>query len=140
MKAVLAAIMVTTLGVQAFPAQARIAAAPKVAPEAVSTDDLPLTPRFATLLTGYRNCVLREVDQSVPLSDQKTMAQRAMSACALARGELRTQLLSDIRAQKPQISPALAQRAARTGLDQLDPMIEQAAVDWAHMRYARDMY
>jgi hypothetical protein len=109
-------------------------------PAAISSlDDLPLTPRFANLLTSYRNCVLRQVDQGI-LGEQAAMAREAMSACALSRGELGAQLLADIRDAHPALGHALARTTAEAGMAQLEPMIEAAAVDQAHMRYASTMY
>lgn len=106
---------------------------------ALSTEELPLTDRFAGLLTSYRNCVLAEVEAS-PLGIQETMAREAMTACAISRGELRAQLISDIREKLPKVSNAVALRSAEGGLAQVDPMIEAAAIDWAHRRYASTMY
>ena len=137
MKSALAAIMVTIAGISALPASAHEAARPDTQPISSSTDELPLTARFASLLTGYRNCVLAEVEAS-PLGRQQDMAKEAMSACAIARSELRTQLVSDIAAQQPRLSNALVLRSADSGMAQVDPMIEAAAVDWAHLRYVRD--
>lgn len=145
MKAGLAALLVTMAVVQALPATAREAVpAPQTpAPQTIaasSVAELPLTQRFASLLTSYRNCVLRQVDRTTQLGDQQEMAQNAMSACALSRGELRSQLIADIRNEQPHLSSALVLSHADTGLEQVDPMIEAAAIDWAHMRYARDMH
>jgi len=137
-KALAAAIMVTALGLQALPAFAQDPA-PTLAKPAASTDDLPLTPRFSALLSKYRDCVLQQVDQA-PLGDQRVMAQDAMAACALSRGEMQAQLLSDIRAQSPATPQKIALRSAETGMDQIDPMIEESAVDWAHVRYGRSMF
>ncbi len=142
MKSALAAIMITMAGLSALPASAREAARPAAQPVAqsatMSADELPLTDRFASLLTGYRNCVLAEVEAS-PLGRQQDMAKEAMSACATSRGELRAQLVSDIAAQQPKLGNALVLRSADSGMAQVDPMIEAAAVDWAHLRYVRDM-
>jgi hypothetical protein len=135
-KAGLATIMVTATAFLALPAIAQEVA---VTPVSVSTDDLPLTEGFSVLLTSYRNCVLRQVD-SGQLGSQQEMAKEAMSACALARGALRSQLVTDIRSQRPHMADAVALISADGGLEQVDPMIEAAAVDWAHMRYARTMY
>jgi hypothetical protein len=129
--------MVTAFGLQALPALAqRPVATTKVAS---TTDDLPLTPQFAALLSKYRDCVLHQVDQAA-LGDQRMMAQDAMSACALSRGEVQAQLLSDIRSQKPAAPQMIAMRSAETGMDQVDPMVEESAIDWAHVRYARSMF
>lgn len=136
MKAGLAAILVTMAAFQALPAAAQEAAPQQVA---VSNAELPLTERFSSLLTSYRNCVLRQVD-SGQLGHQQEMAKAAMSACALARGALRSQLVSDIQSDQPDLGAALALSHADSGLEQVDPMIEAAAIDWAHMRYARNMY
>lgn len=134
MKAGLMIAMVLT-GLSALPASAQTPARPVT----ISADDLPLTPRFATLLTGYRNCVLKQIDQA-PLGSQQDMAAQAMSACALSRGELQSQLISDVRSAYPKAASAAAAKAAEHGIDQLDPMIEQAAVAQAHARYARNMH
>jgi len=139
-KALLASILVTTLAMQALPAQAQQAEPVAVQTGATASDDLPLTPRFASLLSSYRDCVLHEVDEKIALGDQRAMAQQAMSACALSRGEMRAQLVSDILKQDPALNPAKAASAADTGVEQIEPMIEQAAVDWAHVRYARTMH
>ncbi len=140
MKACLATLMVSLSAFSgpafsALPASAR-EAAPQ--PVAQSTADLPLTDRFASLLTSYRNCVLAEVDAS-PLGVQQAMARDAISACSLSRGQLRGQLVSDIRASRPRISATVALRSADSGMAQVDPMIEAAAVDWVHLRYASHM-
>ncbi len=82
--------------------------------------------------------MLAEVD-ATPLAAHQDMAREAMSACAVTRKELRAQLILDIRAQQPKISNAVALRSAESGMAQVDPMIESAAVDWAHLRYVRDM-
>ncbi len=137
MKSALAAIMVTMATLSAFPASAEAAKPDAVAQTAAATDDLPLTAQFAGLLTSYRNCVLAEVN-AAPLGVQQDMAREAMSACAVSRGALRTQLISDIRAQQPRASHAVALRSANSGMAQVDPMIEAAAIDWAHLRYVRD--
>ncbi len=139
MKAGLAAILVTMAMSQALPANARTAATPAPQQIALNSAELPLTERFASLLTSYRNCVLRQVDRT-QLGEQQEMARTAMSACALSRGELRTQLISDIQNEQPHLSVALVLHHADTGLEQVDPMIEAAAVDWAHVRYARNMH
>ncbi len=135
MKSGLTAIMVIMAGSVSLPAFAQDAA-PQ--PVAVSADDLPLTARFATLLGSYRNCVLEQVDDA-PLGLQQDMAKNAMQACALTRGELRNQLIADIQAQDTRMDADLAAQSADNGLQQVDPMIEAAAVDWAHVRYARNM-
>ncbi len=136
MKAGLATLLVTVIALSPLPASARTATAQ---PVSLTADELPLTDQFADLLTSYRNCVLMKVDAS-PLGSQQDMAQQAMSACALSRGELRAQLISDIQAQQPAISNAVALRGAESGLAQVDPMIEAAAIDRAHIRYSRNMY
>lgn len=135
MKAVSALILLSALSVAAS-ALAQGAPAPK---SASATDDLPLTPRFSALLSGYRDCVLQEVDKTA-LGSQQAMANAAMQACALARGEVEAQLLADVRAQNPSQAHKVAYRAAQDGMAQIDPMIEATAVDWAHVRYARSMY
>lgn len=135
MKAGLTLVMGILAMTSALPASAKQV----TQPIALSTEELPLTDRFAGLLTSYRNCVLAEVEAS-PLGVQKTMAREAMTACAISRGELRSQLISDIREKLPKISNAVALRSAEGGLAQVDPMIEQAAIDWAHRRYASTMY
>lgn len=137
MKSALAAIMVTFATMSALPASAEEAAKPHAQPAAASTDELPLTAQFASLLTSYRNCVLSEVD-AAPLGVQQDMAREAMSACAISRGALRSQLIADIRAQQPKLGNAVTLKNADDGLAQVDPMIEAAAIDWAHMRYVRD--
>lgn len=139
-KALLATIVMTTLGMQALPAQAQQAEPAAVQTGATATDDLPLTPRFASLLSSYRDCVLHEVDEKIALGNQRDMALQAMSACALSRGEMRAQLVSDILRQDPALSTTRATSAADTGVEQIEPMIEQAAIDWAHVRYARTMH
>jgi hypothetical protein len=136
-KALLATIAMATLGLTALPAQARTPVA--VQSDATASADLPLTPRFASLLASYRDCVLREVDENIPLGDHHSMARQALTACALSRGEMQAQLLSDILQQRPALSPALAASVADNGIGQIEPMIEQAAIDWAHVRYARIM-
>jgi hypothetical protein len=125
--------------ITALPASAKAPVKPVAQPVSLSSDELPLTDRFASMLTSYRNCVLAEVEAS-PLGVQQQMAREAMSACAISRGELRAQLISDIREKQPKLSNAVALRSAEGGLAQVDPMIEQAAIDWAHKRYARSMY
>lgn len=135
MKAGLTLVMGILAMTSALPASAK----QMTQPIALSTEELPLTDRFAGLLTSYRNCVLAEVEAS-PLGIQETMAREAMTACAISRGELRSQLISDIREKLPKISNAVALRSAEGGLAQVDPMIEEAAIDWAHKRYARTMY
>ncbi|MBO9575800.1 MAG: hypothetical protein J7494_08705 [Sphingobium sp.] len=136
MKSGLAVILVTATAFFALPAAAQEATAQRAAP---SAEDLPLTDNFANLLTSYRNCVLKHVDRSDLGITQQDMAKNAMSACALARGELRSQLLEDIKNIRPQMASALIMRDADNGLEQVDPMIEAAAVDRAHARYARAM-
>jgi len=140
MKAGLTLVMGILAMTSALPASAqKISGKQMTQPIALSTEELPLTDRFAGLLTSYRNCVLAEVEAS-PLGIQETMAREAMTACAISRGELRAQLISDIREKLPKISNAVALRSAEGGLAQVDPMIEEAAIDWAHKRYARTMY
>lgn len=136
MKLGLTAIMVTATAFLALPATAQEATAQTVS---ATSDELPLTERFSSLLTNYRNCVLKQVDKG-QLGSQQDMAQAAMSACALSRGELRAQLVSDIQDQQPHLSAAVVLRNADSGIEQVDPMVEAAAVGWAHMRYARNMY
>lgn len=136
-KALLASIALTALSLQPLPASAQTPVS--VQSGATAVGDLPLTPRFAALLSGYRDCVLREVEETVALGDQREMARDAMSACVLSRWEMRTQLLSDILRSEPAISPAVAAASADSGVDQIEPMIHQAAVDWAHVRYGRIM-
>lgn len=136
MKAGIAAILITVTAFHALPA---FAGDTKAQPVAASADELPLTDTFASLLTSYRNCVLKHVDRADLGITQQDMAKNAMSACALARGELRSQLLQDIKAQRPMMASALVTRDADNGLEQVDPMIEAAAVDRAHARYARVM-
>lgn len=135
MKAGLTIVMGILAMTSALPASAKQA----TQQIALSMEELPLTDRFAGLLTSYRNCVLAEVEAS-PLGVQETMAREAMSACAISRGELRAQLISDIREKQPRIKNAVALVSAENGLAQVDPMIEAAAIDWAHKRYARTMY
>ncbi len=140
MKAGLATLMVSLSAFSgpafsALPASAREASSQ---PVALSTADLPLTDHFASLLTSYRNCVLAEVD-AAPLGVQQEMARDAISACSLSRTQLRAQLVSDIRASRPRTSSAIALRSAESGMAQVDPMIEAAAVDWVHLRYASNM-
>jgi hypothetical protein len=144
MKAVRIALLGFAFGLTALPtalmaASSDTESAQPVALSSLSPDELPLTSRFASLLTSYRNCVLQEVDQGM-LGEQQDMARTAMSSCALSRGELRAQLLMDIRTQRPALSPAAAQTSAESGIAMLEPMIEAAAVDQAHMRYASTMY
>ena len=136
MKLGLAVFLVTATAFYALPATAQQATAQ---PVAIAAEELPLTENFSNRLTSYRNCVLKQVDKG-QLGSQQDMAKSAMSACALSRGELRAQLVSDIQAQQPHLSTAIALRNAENGLEQVDPMVEAAAVDWAHMRYARTMY
>ncbi|MBO9671600.1 MAG: hypothetical protein J7485_13915 [Sphingobium sp.] len=131
--------MTLVMGILAMTSALPASAKQMTQPIALSTEELPLTDRFAGLLTSYRNCVLAEVEAS-PLGIQETMAREAMTACAISRGELRSQLISDIREKLPKISNAVALRSAEGGLAQVDPMIEEAAIDWAHKRYARTMY
>ena len=135
MKAGLTIVMGILAMTSALPASAKQA----TQQIALSMEELPLTDRFAGLLTSYRNCVLAEVEAS-PLGVQETMAREAMLACAISRGELRAQLISDIREKQPRIKNAVALVSAENGLAQVDPMIEAAAIDWAHKRYARTMY
>jgi hypothetical protein len=123
----------------ALPASAQRVSGRPATQIALSTEELPLTDRFAGLLTSYRNCVLAEIEAS-PLGVQEHMAREAMTACAISRGELRAQLISDIRVSRPRIGNAVALRSADNGLAQVDPMIESAAIDWAHKRYASTMY
>jgi hypothetical protein len=137
-KAILASAAVILGGI-GTPVLAGQQGAATAAPVSVVSDDLPLTPRFASLLTSYRNCVLIQVDAG-SLDDQRTMARQALSACAISRGEMRSQLLADIRASNPALAHAAAVQAAEAGLEQIDPMIEAAAIDRAHMAYARNMY
>jgi hypothetical protein len=143
MKSGLVALMVTALSLAIIPAASHAAPAsgPQAQPVALSAapEELPFTPRFANLLTNYRNCVLLQVDEGL-LGAQREMAREAMSACALSRGELRAQLISDLAATRPALDQAAAQTTAEAGLVQLDPMIEAVAVDQAHLRYARNMY
>jgi hypothetical protein len=131
------ALLVTMIALSPLPASAKSL---KAQPVSLTTDELPLTDQFADLLTSYRNCVLMKVDATSSLGAQQDMARQAMSACALSRGELQAQLISDIRAQQPAISNAVALRSAESGMAQVDPMIEAAAIDRAHIRYARTMY
>jgi hypothetical protein len=139
------ATMVTAIGLAAISSPSL--ASPSLSSDAparpaalsVAPEDLPLTPHFAGKLTRYRNCVLKAVDSGM-LGEQTAMARDAMSACALSRGELRSQLLADLRAAHPALNPSAALATAETGMAQLDPMIEAAAIDQAHLRYARDMH
>src|SRR5690349_7959658 len=117
MKLGLAAIFVTATAFYALPAAAQEA---KAQPVSVASDELPLTERFSNLLTSYRNCVLKQVDQG-QLGSQQDMAKTALSACALSRGELRAQLISDIQEKQPHLSAAVALRSAESGLEQVDP-------------------
>jgi hypothetical protein len=140
MKAAVTTFFVAMATLSALPASAQKVFGKQATQQiALSTEELPLTDRFAGLLTSYRNCVLAEVEAS-PLGVQENMAREAMTACAISRGELRTQLISDIRETRPRIGHAVALRSADNGLAQVDPMIEQAAIDWAHRRYASTMY
>jgi hypothetical protein len=139
MKTTATTLLVATATITALPASAKAPVKPVAQPVSLSSDELPLTNRFASMLTSYRNCVLAEVEAS-PLGVQQQMAREAMSACAISRGELRAQLISDIREKQPKLGNAVALRSAEEGLAQVDPMIEQAAIDWAHKRYARSMY
>jgi len=134
MKAILATLMVSSAAFLALPASANSG----TQPAALSTADLPLTDHFAGLLTSYRNCVLAEVD-AAPLGAQRDMAQQAMSACGVSRDHLRAQLVSDIRSSQPALSSAMALRSADHGMEQVDPMIEAAALNWVHLRYASNM-
>jgi len=140
MKAGLATLLVTMIALSPLPASAKsLTKSPAPQPVSLATDELPLTDQFADLLTSYRNCVLMKVDAET-LGTQQDMAHQAMSACALSRGELEARLISDIQAQQPAISNAVALRGAESGMAQVDPMIEAAAIDRAHIRYARTMY
>lgn len=136
MKAGLTTLLITLAALSPLPASAK---APVTKPVSLTTDELPLTDQFASLLTSYRNCVLLHVD-AAQLGSQQDMAHQAMSACALSRGELQAQLIADIQARQPKISNAVAYRGAQSGMAQVDPMIEAAAIDRAHIRYASNMY
>lgn len=136
MKAAVTMLFVTAAMMSALPASAHAAQAKMQTVSA--TADLPLTDQFADLLTSYRNCVLLKVE-AAPLGAQQEMAKQAMSACALSRSELRAQLVSDIQAQQPDVNAAVALRSADSGMDEVDPMIEAAALNQAHLRYARNM-
>ncbi|MBO9579760.1 MAG: hypothetical protein J7498_02610 [Sphingobium sp.] len=140
MKAGLTLVMGILAAMSALPASAQKMSGKQAAqPIALSAEEIPATDRFAGLLTRYRNCVLAEVE-AAPLGIQETMAREAMAACAISRGELRSQLFSDIREKRPKVGNAVALVSADYGVAQVDPMIEQAAIDWAHRRYARNMY
>ena len=102
------------------------------------SDELPLTPRFAAAVTAYRNCVMEAVDAG-SLADHREMASAAMAACAIARGQMASQLASDIRQQHPSFAPAAIDTSAANGLDTIEPMIEDAAIERAHAKYAQSM-
>ena len=138
MKARPAMMLVTAIALQPLPLFAHTAKLPVAQPVALAADELPMTARFASLVTTYRNCVLLQVDKGA-LASHGEMADRAMSACALSRHEVESQLVADIEAEHPKLAPAVATRSAQGGMDQIDPMIESAALERAHARYARDM-
>jgi hypothetical protein len=102
------------------------------------SEDLPMTPRFAAAVTAYRNCVMEAVDAG-SLADHHEMASAAMAACAIARGQMASQLASDIRQQHPGFTPVTADTSAASAVDQIEPMIEDAAIERAHAKYAQSM-
>src|SRR6478736_2168197 len=93
------------------------------AASAPASDDLPLTPRFAAAVTAYRNCVMEAVDAG-SIADHREMATAAMASCAIARGQMVSQLAADIQQQHPGFTPVAANTTAAGGVDQIDPMIE----------------
>tara|TARA_R110000782_G_scaffold167129_5_gene259153 strand:+ start:8208 stop:8609 length:402 start_codon:yes stop_codon:yes gene_type:complete len=133
MKKVLAAIMVTVLGAQALPALAETAAS------VPAQADMPFTEQFASALTRYRNCVLRQVDNQA-LTTIEHMTSEAISACVIAHGEVQQQLAADIRAQKRGHTQEVAMRHAQDAMASVDPMIEQAAAERARVAFARVMF
>ncbi len=131
-----AAIMVTAIGIQAAPALAKGAMEPASVQAQI---DMPFTPAFGASIDRYRNCVLRAVDAQA-LTSAATMAGDAMTACAMARTEVQHQLASDIAAQNPRHAQTVALTHAESGMATIDPMIEDAAVERAHMAFARVMF
>jgi hypothetical protein len=127
------------LSLIATPALAREGKPAPAQPAATaSNDELPLTPRFAAAVTAYRNCVMEAVDAG-SLADHRAMATAAMASCAIARGQMASQLASDIRQQRPSLAAVAVDTSAATGLEQIDPMIEDAAIERAHAKYAASM-
>jgi len=126
------------LSLIATPALAREGEPAKPATPAAASDELPLTPRFAAAVTAYRNCVMEAVDAG-SLADHREMATAAMASCAIARGQMASQLASDIRQQHPSFAPAAIDTTAANGLDTIEPMIEDAAIERAHAKYAQSM-
>jgi len=132
---ILAAIMVTALGAQAVPALAETVPSNASVP---AEAEMPFTEQFASALTRYRNCVLKQVDKQAP-GDKSQMVNEAMSACVLSRVELQEQLAADIRASSPVHSEEAALSQAEGALTGIDPMIEAAAAEHTSIVYARVM-
>ncbi|MGD9812215.1 MAG: hypothetical protein AB7U35_12945 [Sphingobium sp.] len=126
--------MVTALSFSTAPALAKNAAIASVH----SPADMPFTPAFGASLDRYRNCVLMQVDAQ-PLTSAAHMASEAMTACAIVRTEVQHQLASDIETQNPHHTQDIALTHAEGGMGIVDPMIEEAAIERAHMAFARVM-
>jgi hypothetical protein len=131
-----AAIMVTAMGLSATPALAQDPAPTLSGPGAA---DMPFTDQFASAVTRYRNCVLKSMDGQA-LTDATTMTRGAMKDCAAYRSEVQQQLAADIAAQNAGHAQHVALVQAEDGVASIDPMIEQAAIERAHMAFARVMF